>query len=185
LAGNHLFPHRYHTIGALARYDPLDWLYVQLGVTDAEGNYRFDLCHDGSSLARHDGRGTESDLIRFGVSFGQMMTDRLGAFLRYGTDDGRVRKFSQYGSLGGTWKGPLEERSDDVLGFGVGQGLAGIDYRRAKGTAHTETIFELYYMMQLRQFVSLTLDCRVLSNPGTQSETETAVIPGVRLKFVF
>jgi carbohydrate-selective porin OprB len=219
LARNQLFPHRYHTIGTLLRYDPLNWLYVQLGTTDAagvrsetglnttfdgdtrlitmgelgiktkvagwEGNYRFDLWEDSRTFTRFDGRGTERDIVGFGVSFDQMLTEKLGAFFRYGIDDGRVNKFSDYWSFGGTCKGPLNVRRDDVLGFGFGQGLASDDYREAKNASRTETILEGYYKMQLRQWVSLTLDCQVLLNPGTNSDNETAVIPGVRLKFVF
>ena len=37
LAKNQAFPHRYHTIGALGRYDLSDRLYVQAGITDAQG----------------------------------------------------------------------------------------------------------------------------------------------------
>lgn len=37
LARNQAFPHKYHTIGILGRYDFSDSLYVQAGVTDAQG----------------------------------------------------------------------------------------------------------------------------------------------------
>ncbi len=220
LAKNHLFPHRYHTIGALGRYDLSDWLYVQAGITDAqgirsetglrttfcnedyflsmgelgiktknskglEGNYRFDLWYDPQPLARHDGGGYERDTIGFGVSFDQALTEKIGAFLRYGWDDGRVRKFSNYWSLGGTWKGINPGRDKDVLGFGVGQGITHQDFRKAKNATHTETILETYYKIHITEWCSLLLDVQTLFNPGTNAHNDTSVIPGFRLKIVF
>ncbi len=217
LARNQLFPHRYHTIGALLRYDPTDWLYLQLGTTDArgirsetglntmfdgdtelitmgevgiktdgfagrQGNYRFDVWHDSRHIARHDGNGTESGMIGFGVSFDQMITKSVGAFFRYGVEDGDVRTFGQFWSLGGTWKGPFSPRRDDVLGFGMAQGLTDRSYRLAKNGTPTETLLETYYKLRLSDYMSLTFDCQVLFDPGANPSNETAIIPGLRLK---
>jgi hypothetical protein len=220
LARNQAFPHKYHTIGALGRYDLSDWLYVQAGITDAqgirsetglnttfddetyflkmgemgiktknskglEGNYRFDIWCDPQPLKRHDGSGFERDTVGFGTSFDQMLTERVGAFFRYGWDDGRVRKFSDYWSLGGTWKGPYPARDKDVLGFGVGQGITHQDYRDAQNAADTETILEAYYKIHIAEWCSLTLDAQTLFNPGTNAHNDTGVIAGIRLKMVF
>lgn len=220
LARNHLFPHKYHTIGALGRYDLSEWLYMQAGVTDAEGirsetglnttfdgddyfmtmgemgikaktskglegNYRFDVWCDPLPLARHDGKGFERDTVGFGTSFDQALTDKVGAFFRYGWDDGRVRKFSNYWSFGGTWKGPVSSREKDILGFGVGQGITHEDFREAKNATASETIFETYYKINITDWCSLTLDMQTLLNPGTNADNDTSVIPGLRLKMVF
>ncbi len=217
LARNQLLGHRYHTVGALARCDLTDWLYLQVGTTDArgirsetglntlfdgstelitmgelgvkthwlagrEGNYRFDLWYDSRSFTRHDGTGTETGMTRFGVSFDQMITDSLGAFFRYGTQDGQLQTLDQFWSLGGTVKAPFGTREKDVLGFGIAQGLTDPSYRLANNSTASETLFEAYYKIQFSDTVSLTLDCQVLLNPGTDSNNETAVIPGLRLK---
>ena len=220
LVRNQLFPHRYHTIGALARYDLTDRLYIQTGMTDAdgirshsglkttfdgdgdliymgetgfkakdghglEGNYRLETWYDTRPLNRHDGTGTQEGTLGFGVNLDHMLTDRIGAFFRYGIDDGEVRTFSHYWSAGGTWKGPLEGRSDDVLALGIGQGLTSHDYRIANGSTRSEMILETYYKIQWTRFLSFLVDCQVLFNPGTNPANETAVIPGMRLKAVF
>ncbi len=220
LVKNQMLPHRYHTIGALGRYDLSDRLYVQAGILDAqgirsetglntafhgkdyfitlgelgiktknskglEGNYRFDLWYDPQPLARHDGNGYERDTLGFGVSFDQMLTERAGAFFRYGWDDGHVRKFANYWSLGGTWKGINPAREKDVLGFGVGQGITHQDYRRAKNATHTETILEAYYKIHISDWCSLMLDVQTLLNPGTNSDKDPVLIPGIRLKMSF
>lgn len=150
-----------------------------------EGNYRFNLWYDPQPLSRHDGGDPERDTIGFGLSFDQMLTKKLGAFFRYGLDDGRVRTFSNYWSLGGTYKGLLPERKDDVLGLGVGQGITHQDYRRANNATHTETILEIYYKMIIADWCSLTFNLQTLLNTGTQSGNDNAVIPGIRLKMVF
>jgi carbohydrate-selective porin OprB len=220
LARNQMFPHKYHTIGALGCYHPSDWFYIQAGITDAqgirsetglntafygkdyfismgelgvktknskglEGNYRFDLWYDPQPLKRHDGKGYERDTVGFGVSFDQMLTEKAGAFLRYGWDDGHVRTFADYWSLGGTWKGLCPSRDKDVLGFGVGQGITSHDYREAKNATHTETIFEAYYKIHVTDWCSLSLDVQTLLNPGTKSDKDPVLIPGIRLKMSF
>lgn len=220
LARNQMFTHKYHTIGALARYDVSDKLYVQAGITDAqgirsetglnttfdspdyfitmgevgiktqnnkglEGNYRFNIWYDPQPLTRHDGGDSERDTLGFGLNFDQMLTEKAGAFFRYGWDDGRVRTFSNYWSLGGTYKGLISSRGDDILGFGIGQGITHQDYRNANNATHTETIFEAYYKIKIADWCSLTPDIQILLNPGTNRSNDTAIIPGVRVQMVF
>jgi carbohydrate-selective porin OprB len=150
-----------------------------------EGNYRFNLWYDPQPLNRHDGGDPERDTLGFGLSFDQMLTEKIGGFLRYGWDDGRVRTFSNYWSLGGTCKGLLPERDDDVLGLGVGQGITHQDYRRANNATHTETIFEIYYKMIIADWCWVTFDLQTLLNTGAQSSNDNAVIPGIRLTMLF
>lgn len=218
LARNQAFPHVYHTVGALARYNLSDCLYVQAGITDKgrrsetglntffdgesnfltmfelgvrqqffgrEGNYRLNIWHDSQPQRRHDGNGSENDTVGFGLNFDQQLTDKTGAFFRYGFDDGRVRKFSHYWSTGFTHQGPLPGREEDVLGFGVGQGLAHRDYRQANNTSHSETIFETYYKIAMSQWASLTLDFQTLLNPGINASNDTTHLGGVRFKLTF
>jgi carbohydrate-selective porin OprB len=220
LARNQVFPHKYHTIGALLRYDPLDWMYLQIGTTDAKGirsetglnttfdgdttlitmgelgiktkvlngragNYRFDVWHDARTFSRLDGTGTENGVVGAGVSFDQMLTDNAGAFFRCGIDDGDVLTFGRYWSTGGTWTGLLTGDGKDVVGFGVGQGVTSHDYRAAYGATRTETLLETYYKLPLTGYMALELDCQVLLHPGADRDTDTAVIPGVRVQLIF
>ncbi len=149
-----------------------------------EGNYRFDVWYNPQPLTRYDGKGAERDNIGYGVSFDQAITEELGAFFRYGWNDGRVNKFSNCWSAGGNYKGLIPQRSKDVLGFGVAQGITHQDFRRAKNATHTETIIEAYYKIFIAEWCSLSLDIQTLLNPGTNSSNDTAVIPGFRLKIL-
>jgi carbohydrate-selective porin OprB len=220
LARNQAFIHKYHTIGALGRYDITDTFYMQAGITDVqgirsetglntafhgedyfltmaqmgiktkneqglEGNYRFNIWYDPQPLTRHDGKGFERDTVGLGLNFDKAVTERTGAFLRYGWDDGRVRKFSNYWSIGGTRKGLIPDRIKDTLGLGIGQGITHHDYRHANNATHTETIVEAYYKIHMNDWYSITLDIQTLLNPGTNSHNDTSVIPGIRIKMLF
>ena len=149
------------------------------------GTCRLDLWYDPQPLSRHDGGGSTRDNVGFGVNCDQMVTDRIGVFLRYGWNDGDVRTFGHYWSLGGTWLGPLENRSRDVLGFGFGQGIHSHSYRRANNAASSESIFEVYYKVHVTEYCSLLFDLITLMNAGPDPDNDVGVIPGVRLKFVF
>lgn len=219
LARNQAFPHRYHTIGALGRYSVTDNLYLQAGVTDAQGirsetglnttfhdedyfqtltemgikttdekgleiNYRFNIWYDPQPLTRYDGSGSERDNVGYGFNMDRMLTEKIGAFFRYGFNDGRVRKFEHCWSFGGTWKGIDPARQKDILGFGFAQGITHQDFRTANNATRTETILEAYYRIFINEWCSLTLDIQTLLNPGTNSNNDTGVISGFRLKIL-
>jgi len=218
LARNQAYPHKYHTIGAVVRYDPLDWLYVQAGVVDAEGrrsemgtntafhghcwyqsmyevgfktliagmkgNYRFELWHDPTPLNTYEDGGRKRDNVGFGTSFDQMITDKLGVFVRYGYNERDVRTFSNCWSLGATYKGLIPGRDKDVLGFGFAQGISGDDYRRATHATASESLFETYYKIQVTNWLTIYPDVQVLLNPGTRDE-DVSVVGGLRVKLDF
>ena len=121
----------------------------------------------------------------FGVSFDQMITDKIGAFFRYGLTDGDVRTFGNTWSLGGTVKGLLPSRPKDVLGLGFVQGITSDPYRTGTHTESSESLFEAYYKIQLTNWCAIYPDVQVLLNPGTNPNNETSVIAGVRLKIDF
>jgi hypothetical protein len=219
LAKNQAFPHKYHTIGAVVRYDITNWLYAQAGAIDArgvrsemgtntafsspsrwqsmyeagiktsiagrQGNYRFDLWNDPTPLNRWDGHGSEHSTYGFGLNFDQMITDKLGAFFRYGLTDGDVRTFGNTWSLGATYKGLLPGREKDVLGVGFCQGITSDSYRDAKHAAATESLFETYYKIQVTEWCTIYPDLQILLNPGTNSSNDVGVIAGIRVKLDF
>lgn len=219
IAKNQIFPHKYHTIGAVVRYDVANWMYVQAGAADCqgirsetglitafhdedyflsmyevgfktaiagrEGNYRFALYHDPTRLNRYDRGGTENDNLAFGVSFDQMITDKIGAFFRYGVTDGDVRTFSNTWSLGGTAKGLLPSRPKDVLGVGFCQGITDGSYRDRYHASSSESIFEAYYKIQVTDWCWIYPDMQIVLNPGANAHNDVSVIAGLRVKMEF
>ncbi len=219
LARNGGIPVPWHTIGAVARFDPADWLYVQAGVVDAQGeftetgfntafhdedytfsmaevgftaapagrtgHYRFLVWYDPQPVARLDGRGAERDDLGLAVSFDQQVTDSLTLFLRYGWSDPDLRRAEHFWSAGGVVAGPLPGRPKDELGLGVGQALIGDDFRRAAGSASSESIVELYYKIALTEYLHLTPDVQVLLHPGGDRDRDVGVVAGLRLSVTF
>ncbi|HAU38306.1 MAG TPA: hypothetical protein DCX07_11410 [Phycisphaerales bacterium] len=215
LARNHAFPHKYHTIGAVVRYDVMDWLYVQAGLIDAQGvrsetgtntafhgnawfqsmyevgfktaiagrkgNYRFNLWHDPTPRNTYEGDAVKRDTVGFGISFDQMITDKLGMFLRYGFNERDTRTFSHCWSAGATYTGLLPGREQDVLGVGFVQGVTGDDYRRSTHAQSSESLFETYYKIRVTEWLSILPDLQVLLNPGTRDE-DVSVVAGLRVK---
>ncbi len=219
IAKNQAFPHKYHTIGAVVRYDPTDWLYFQAGAIDAQGirsemgtntaftgpawfqsmyevglksnfagkkgNYRFELWHDPSHLTRWDGHGTENSTVGFGISFDQMITDKLGAFLKYGLTDGDVRTFGNTWCVGAIYKGLLPGRPKDVLALGFCQGIPDDPYRVSKHSKAQESLFETYYKIQVTDWCTIYPDVQVLLNPGMNPVNDVGVFAGIRVKLDF
>ncbi len=216
LIRNRVYPHRYHTISALARYDWNDRCYTQIGINDGdgirsetglntafdgdshwitqmefgvkalsseghEGNYRLQCWNDNSDLKRHDGSGYRNNNLGIGLSCDQMLTSQWGVFFRCGFVNGKVNTFQQSWSLGATCRGFLPERELDTLGLGIAQGITHEDYREAYHTTSSETLMELYYKIKLNTHMSVQLDLISVFNPGTNPESETTIIPGVRL----
>jgi carbohydrate-selective porin OprB len=216
LARNPTVPCPWHAVGAVARYEPTEWLYVQAGAVDAKGSvtetglntafhdedyffsmyefglrlrpggrrgyYRFLVWYDPQPVARINGTGSKRDDVGFALSFDQQLTDGITAFFRYGFAHEEVRETTSFWSLGFTWTGPIPQRSEDVLAFGVGQAIMSRDSRRAGNvSASAETLFELYYDIKISEWCRLTPDLQVILNPGANTGNDVAVLLGLKL----
>ncbi|HEX8341770.1 MAG TPA: carbohydrate porin [Tepidisphaeraceae bacterium] len=147
------------------------------------GTYRFIVWNDTGNLDRFDGAGTESSDQGVAFNFDQQITDRLGIFARYGITDEAVHEVHQYWSVGGTYAGPIPSRRDDLLGFGVAQGLISDDFRATtSGASSSITQFDLYYKVQVRQWLSVTPDFQVILNPDDEADEDVAFIAGVNVE---
>jgi carbohydrate-selective porin OprB len=144
------------------------------------GNYRFILWHQGSPVERLDGSGLKRDDVGLAASFDQQITERLSVFARYGYADPQVSEISNFWSLGAALKGPLPGRDQDVLALGVAQAIPGRDARQFQGLGDKETILELYYRVQVTDYLSITPDIQVLMNPGAGRADSTVVVTGLR-----
>ncbi len=157
---------------------------VKTKIGGREGNYRVDVWHDPTPLARHDGTGSERDNVGFGMSFDQMITDQLGLFFRYGFNHGDVHTFCSTWSVGGTYSGLIPGREKDVLGIGFAQGITSGEYQSANNATPSESLFEAYYKLWVNDWISVYPDVQVLLNPGTRDE-DVVVVGGLRVKLSF
>lgn len=108
----------------------------------------------------------------------------LGLFFRYAYAHGDVNVIENFWSVGGQYRGLVPTRDDDVLAFGVAQGILSERLRLAGGDPHRETALELYYNIQLLPWLTLTPDFQWILCPGGENGRDACVI-GARLQVAF
>jgi high affinity Mn2+ porin len=161
------------------------------------GNYRESVDHP--TAQGFDITSTRDDRTKYGYGLNveQELSPRLGAFARWGWNDGRNESwaFTEVDStisLGISWK-TLVSRDDRL-------GVAGIyneisqdhrDYLAAGGkgfivgegglTYAPEKIFEVYYAAKIGSFVAVTLDLQYANDPGYNRDHSDLTMGAVRL----
>ena len=119
----------------------------------------------------------------FGVSLEQSLTSDIGLFARYSWNNGQTEAYSFTNmndsvTAGLSIKGSAWGRPDDVLGVAVasnGISQANINFLKSGGsdyfcgdgnlTYKREGIFEIYYSVQVTEFLWATLDYQRVNNP--------------------
>ena len=166
------------------------------------GHYRFGLWYDPQPKAKFfddlDGRRRTVPMKRDDVgcylNFDQLIlrenpqTDGdeqgLGAFFRYGFAHGDVNEIENFWSVGGQYQGAIPTRDDDVIGFGVAQGILSKQMRLAGADPHRETALELYYNASIFPWLSISPDFQWILCPGGENGRD-AFVAGVRLQATF
>lgn len=109
----------------------------------------------------------------------------LGVFARYGYAHAEVNEVENFWSVGGQYQGLIPTRDDDVLAFGVAQGLLSERMKRQGDTPHRETVLELYYRLTLTPWLALTPDFQWVLDPGGMGIGRDAFVAGLRLQASF
>jgi porin len=166
---------------------------------DLPGNYRFGWWYDArpQTIFRNNLGGLLNDRthgsdIGFYASFDQMLWKEvddpkdkqgLGAFFRYGYAHRDINAISNFWSLGASYKGPIPKRDKDVLAFGVAQSIMSSQMRHeVNNLADRETIYELYYAVQVTPWLILTPDLQVITNPGGNKDARDAIVGSIRAR---
>ncbi len=109
-------------------------------------------------------------------------TQGLGFFSRYGVAHRDVIQVAHTWQLGASYKGLLPERDDDVLGFSFGQGILSPRYREyVDEDADRESVWELYYRIQVAPWCQISPDLQIIQNPGGDKSARDAIVGGIRL----
>lgn len=110
----------------------------------------------------------------------------LGLFARYGFAHPDVNMINHFWSAGASYQGLIPSRDEDVLGFGVAQSILSKTYRHnVNSLADRETVYEVYYAIQLTPWCVITPDVQVITNPGGDKDARDALVGGVRVKIAF
>lgn len=155
------------------------------------GAYRVGLWYDPQAKERLDDPGHfKRDDVGFYTSCEQMVwkenagddTQGLGLFARYGLADGEVNEIRNFWSTGLQYQGLLPTRDNDVLAFGVAQGLLSPDAGFSKAQ---ETVLEMYYKIQVTGWMTISPDFQYIFHPGADAGVGDAVVVGARMQMSF
>ncbi len=156
-------------------------------IKDQLGNYRFMFWLNGEEIERLDEENSNASDGGFALSFDQKITDKISLFCRYGLANERVRDIRKFWSFGGQLAPPFSSRKNDCLGFGVSQSIMSRDYRALNDPdiSYAETMYEVYYNLQLGEFVMFVPNFQVVTHPNADVNTDYAAVGGGRVVFVF
>jgi len=164
-------------------------LSLQSGWGGREGHYRLYSWTNGTLQTPYDG-GPEADNRGFGISFDQQFWEHIGAWVRYGTQNGSIAPFDRFVGGGVDLSGALFGRSSDGIGIGYGSLRISDDYATSSGFESNEGYWEAYYRMGIygegeNQWVTLTPDVQLVSNAGGDGSLDPIWIWGLRLQAYF
>ncbi len=108
----------------------------------------------------------------------------LGVFCRYGYAHAAVSELEHFWSVGGQYQGLIPTRDDDVLGFGVAQGVLSERLREVGSDPHRETALELYYAAQIFPWLAISPDFQWILRPNGEDGRD-AFVAGIRLQMAF
>lgn len=107
-------------------------------------------------------------------------------FARYGYAHEEVNRIENFWSAGAQYVGLIPSRDQDVLGFGVAQAILSDRLRSERNPlADRETVYELYYAIQIAPWLVITPDIQFIMNPGGNADDRDAVVANLRLRIVF
>jgi porin len=101
---------------------------------------------------------------------------------RYGHANGEVNKIEDFWALAAQYEGLIPERDEDVLGFGVAQGILADEYRRVHDRADRETVYEMYYSIKLAPWLWVSPDLQYITNAGGDADDGDAFVAGLRIR---
>lgn len=163
------------------------------------GNYRFGFHYDPrdglvyrDTLGGVRSRPLQGDDVGFYASFDQLLWKEnddpkdkqgLGAFFRYGFAHRDINQTAHFWSTGASYQGLIPKRDQDVLAFGVGQSILSSQLREEMNPlVDRETVYEVYYAIQVAPWLIVSPDIQVITNPGGLKTARDALIGGIRAK---
>lgn len=101
-------------------------------------------------------------------------SDSLGVFFKTGQASEKINKYALYYSGGVWYKGLLDSRPSDVVGFGIAKNQLGSAYLDVAGTDQNgdqalydaETIYEITYSIPVNDWLTVQPDIQYIDNPG-------------------
>jgi porin len=162
-----------------------------------QGAYRIGMWVDGKDKQKFSNGEEVRNDTGFYTTFDQMVwkenagpndSQGLGAFFKYGWASGKVDDVTDFWSIGLQYQGLFESRDDDVLAFGMAQGVFTEQANANDGNGYSsdnEIVFETYYNIAVTPWLHISPDVQYIANPGGDKSVNDAVVVGVRVQMVF
>jgi porin len=160
------------------------------------GAYRIGLWYDPQPKAAADladaGKSYTDD-VGFYITCDQMLAKEntepedsqgFGVFFRYGNADSKRNDIANFWSFGFQYQGLFDGRDDDVLGVGYAHGTFS-DEASTVYTEDYESVFEVYYSIQIAPWLVISPDVQYVTNPGGGKSISDAVVLGARVQMTF
>lgn len=187
-------------LGLMLRYEPSELVYLHFTMSDSDAvsthspfttlngrwlyagevGYQpvFDGLGQGSYRLMIYGRDAQSaDEIGVAISLDQNLSGDLGAFLRYGGNDGGINAIRHLFAVGVSFLNPLGRVNDQA---GVGVSFT----HPSDNDLRDEYAVEAYYRLQLTEGVELSPDAQVIFDPSAGSQDVVGVF-GLRLRLLY
>lgn len=161
------------------------------------GNYRFGMIYDPRPRAMYlypwQLPAKQGQEWNFYTSCDQMLfrentkdDQGLGVFFRYAHRNKNMNRFSDCWSGGVSYTGLVPGRDKDVLGLGFAQLISSDRYEnRVNRRAGEETVYEMYYAIQVTPWLVITPDLQYVDDPGANTTISHAIVGGVRARMSF
>ncbi len=120
----------------------------------------------------------------FALSFDQALTQNLGLWGRFGTQDGEVSNYDLTAS-GGFQFNELFGREGTTLGIAFGMSFISDGYKQSSSLDKDETITEVYYNIKTAHGIHISPDVQHITHPGGDGTIAPITIYGLRAQIVF
>ena len=171
----------------------LDYLYLvgQINfkpkLAGRDGNYRLYVISDDRYGAYHEiNTGKTAANMVWGASFDQAVSDSVGLFARYTTQDDGIAEnvVKSAWSLGTLIEGALWGRGKDTIGIAYGTVMlndkADPDSALGVSDAGDESHIEAFYKIGVSEQFTLTADVQMINNNGGNASADTVTVAGLR-----
>lgn len=159
---------------------------VKPNLLGKEGNYRFYYIYDARNYTEITS-GNTTENTGFGISLDQKLSEGIGVFARYASQDDGIDENLVKSSISGglSLGGSIWNRGDDVIG--VAYGILNINDKSssAAATPDDETHLEVYYKLGFSEHFTLTPDLQIVTNAGGDASQDTITVYGVRAQMNF
>ena len=152
------------------------------------GHLHIGYWHNGDEFERLDGSGSTDGTDGFYLSLDQTVylendeeEQGIGMFAQYASSDEDYIEAERYYGVGLQWAGALDFRDEDIAGLGVYH----VELSKDGGfSKNSETVYELFYKIQVNAWCSVKPDVQYIVNPGG-TKNKDATVFGVRTEIVF